>query len=176
MKLIKVAISLNEERMIRESIELFEDVAKALQPYIALLSDTIDGTKNPFSKDVSRPIPVAGFSAFLAGLKGLLESTNLETLGSDFETPEKTFEFFSNIGKPVRKYGKGQQTAQEVVIALGKKASTIADDFARRMEDWSNPKTRTGLVNEVKKLALSWDKKLNSFKTQLNKTQLSRAA
>jgi hypothetical protein len=176
MKLIKVVISLNEEKIINESISLFEDVAKALQPYIALLTTSSDGTKNPFTKDVSKPIPIDGFSKFLAGLTVLLDSTNLETLGADFETPEKTFEFFSNIGKPVRRYGLGKQTAQEVVVGVGKKANTIAHDFARRMQDWSNPKTRTSLVNEVKKLALQWDRKLNSFKTQLNKTQLSRAA
>ena len=55
-------------------------------------------------------------------------------------------------------------------------AKTVWDDFGRRMEDWKNPQVRTKLVNEIKKLALDWDKQLNALKTEQNKTQLSRAA
>lgn len=176
MKLIKSMISLNEEIMLQESISLFEDVAKALQPYIALLNDTLDGIKNPFTKEVSKPIPIDSFSAFLAGLKVLLDSKYRNLAGNDFETPQKSYEFFSNIGKPSKKYGNGSQTPQQVVINVGKQAKTVWDDFGRRMEDWKNPQVRTKLVNEIKKLALDWDKQLNALKTEQNKTQLSRAA
>jgi hypothetical protein len=176
MELLKSVISMNEEIMLQESIALFENVTKTLQPFIALLNDTIDGTKNPFTTQVSKPIPIDSFSAFLAGLKVLLDNKHRNLAGNDFETPEKSYEFFSNVAKPVKKYGTGSQTPQQVIIGVGKQAKSIWDDFGRRMEDWSNPKIRTTLVNEIKKLALDWDKQLNAFKTEMNKTQLSKAA
>ena len=153
--LFKEAIELNEEQMIIESIALFEDVAKAMQPYVALINAHADGKKNPFdANDKTRRIAYA----------------------EDFGSIQKDFEFLTNVGKPVKKFGEGEnQTAQQRIIEIGKSAKTLWDEYKDRIANWTDSQVRTKLINEIKKLVNDWDRQLNALKTEYNKVQMNKA-
>lgn len=178
--LLKETINLYEEKQLLESIELFEDVAKAMQPYVAILNNAVDGQLNPFDpadKNNKKPIPVDNFAAFMAGLKVLLDrDTRRNAYAEDFGSTKKDLEFLSNVGKPVKKFGEeGNQTAQQRIIEIGKMASTVWDDFKKKISKWSDENIRQKLVNEIKKIVVEWDKQLNQIKTELNKKAIQAA-
>ena len=175
--LLKEALRLNEEQTLLESISLFEEVAKAMQPYVAILNNSADGKSNPFDPEdpkVQKPIPVDAFAAFLSGLKVLLDrDTRRNAYAEDFGTVQKDFEFISNVGKQTKTFGEHKnQTAQQRVMEIGRAAKNIWEDFKERIKNWSDSQVRTKLINEIKKLVNEWDRQMNAVKTEYNKRQL----
>lgn len=177
--LIKETLSLQEEQMMIDSIALFEEVAKAMQPYVALINSAADGSMNPFDKadkKVKKPIPVEPFAAFLAGLSILSDrETRRNSYAEDFGSVKKDFEFLSSVGRDIKKFGENEnQTAQQRIIEIGKSAKTLWKEFSDRLNNWADEKVRTKLVAEIKKLVNEWDRQMNSIKTEYNKTQVSK--
>lgn len=177
--LIKETLELREETMMIESIALFEEVAKAMQPYVALINSAADGESNPFDKNdktVKKPIPVEPFAAFLSGLKVLSDrETRRNAYAEDFGSTKKDFEFLSSVGRSAKKFGEhANQTAQERIIEIGKSAKTLWKEFADRINNWTDANVRTKLVNEIKKLVHDWDVQMNAIKTEYNKAQVSK--
>lgn len=178
--LIKETVELYEEKQLLESIELFEDVARAMQPYVAILNNAADGQLNPFDpadKNNKKPIPVDNFAAFMAGLKVLLDrETRRNAYAEDFGSTKKDLEFLSHVGKPVKKFGEdGNQTAQQRIIEIGKSAKNIWDEFKTKISKWPDENVRQKFVNEVKKIVNEWDKQLNQIKTEFNKKVVAKA-
>ncbi len=177
--LIKETISLKEEQMILESISLFEEIAKAMQPYVALINNSADGKSNPFDKTdktIKKPIPVEPFAAFLAGLNVISDrETRRNAYAEDFGSVKKDFEFLSSVGRPVKKFGEHENlTAQQRIIEIGKSAKTLWKEYADRINNWTDANVRTKLVGEIKKLVHDWDVQMNALKTEYNKTQVSK--
>lgn len=178
-KLLKETISLLEEEQILESIALFENVAIAMQPYVAILNAAAESGENPFdpaNKKLKKPIPVDGFSAFLSGLKVLSDrETRRNAYAEDFGSTQKDFEFISAIGKNAKSFGEDKnQTAQQRVMEIGRSAKNIYNEFKDRIGNWADEKIRKALVAEIKKLVTDWDRQTNAIKTEYNKLKLSK--
>lgn len=175
--LIKETIQLNEEQVLQEAIALHEEVARAMQPYVAILNSSADGKSNPFDPNdpkVNKPIPIDSFAAFLSGLKVLLDKdTRRNAYAEDFGTVQKDYDFITNVGKQVKTFGDSKnQTPQQRIIEIGKAAKNIWEDFKERIKNWTDTQIRTKFINEVKKLVADWDRQTNAVKTELNARKL----
>ena len=177
MSLIKEAITLIEEQQHLDAIALFEDVAKAMQPYVTRLNVAAqeDGS-NPFAKDAKNTTPIAidGFAAFLSGLKILLDrETRRNAYAEDFGSAQKDYEFLSNVGTKTKKFGEDQdKTAQQRIMEIGKQAKTLWKEYTDRINNWSDEKVKQKLVLEIKKLVQDWDRQMNAIKTEYNQRKM----
>jgi hypothetical protein len=176
-KLLRETISLYEEEQILESIALFENVAVAMQPYVAILNTSVDSADSPFdpnNKKVKKPIPADGFAAFLSGLKVLSDrETRRNAYAEDFGSTQKDFEFISSIGKSAKSFGEdGNKTAQQRVMDIGRQAKNIYNEFKDKIGNWADEKIRKAFIAEVKKLVTDWDRQTNAIKTEYNKLKL----